>query len=135
VRETPSTLHAHTGRTSLPERSLLTMLRQRIVPAARQCFRNDRRGRPSYQRRAVFEFQLADREVVEATISGSIAPRLRQCLAQAMDTLDIPPFEGTVNVRYPVYTAARLPPPVLTLDTEVADAVDAVSEPPDAADE
>ena len=118
-------LRPHTGRTGLPERALLSILRQRIVPAARSCFRADRRGRASYQRRAVFEFRLADREVQFALIRGSIAPSLRACLSSAMDTLEIPPFDGVVNVRYPVYTSARLPPPVLTLDTDVADAVDA----------
>ncbi len=126
----PTTLHRHTGRRGLPERSLLTMLRQRIIPDARRCFRDDRRGRPSYQRRAVLEFRLADREVVEARVTGSIATPLRRCLEGAMDTLLIPPFDGVVNVRYPIYTAARLPPPVLTLDTDIADEVDAISDAP-----
>lgn len=126
--DAPASLHPDTGRSSLPAPSLLRMLRQRIVPAARGCFRDDRRGRPRYQRRATFAFRLADREVIESSVEGSLDAELRRCLSDAMDTLDIPPFDGTVNVRYPIYTAPRLPPPVLSLDAEVADAVDAVAE-------
>ncbi|MCB9597202.1 MAG: hypothetical protein H6719_31045 [Sandaracinaceae bacterium] len=124
----PATLHPDTGRSTLPGPSLLRMLRQRIVPAARGCFRDDRRGRPTYQRRAVFVFRVADREVVESSVEGSLAAPLARCLSEAMDTLDIPPFDGAVNVRYPIYTAPRLPPPVLSLDSEIADAVDAVAD-------
>lgn len=127
---TPAHLRTREGPTGLPERSLLTMLRQRIVPAARGCFRDDRRGRPSYQRRAVFAFRLADREVIEADVEGALAASLRECLTHSMDTLDIPPFDGTVSVRYPIYTAPELPPPTLSLDPDIADAVDGVSEEP-----
>lgn len=115
------------GRSGLPARSLLELLRQRIVPVARGCFRDDRAGRPNYQTRAVFEFRLADREVVDADVAGRLSPELRSCLLGAMDTLDIPRFDGTVQVRYPIYTAPELPPPTLSLDTDVADAVDAVA--------
>lgn len=128
--EAPATLHPDTGRSTLPEASLLRLLRQRIVPAARGCFRDDRRGRPSYQRRAVFSFRVADREVTESSVEGQLAEELRRCLSDAMDTLDIPPFEGSVQVRYPIYTAPRLPPPVLSLDADVADAVDAAASSP-----
>lgn len=128
VVSAPEHLRPHEGPGGLPERSLLTMLRQRIIPAARGCFRNERRGRPSYQRRAVFEFRLADREVIAAHVRGSLAAPLRECLTHAMDSLDIPPFDGSVSVRYPVYTASRLPPPTLSLDPEVADAVDALAD-------
>lgn len=123
----PERLRRHEGPTSLPERSLLTLLRQRIVPAARGCFRDDRRGRPSYQRRAVFEFRLADREVIEARVRGELGASLRDCLGRAIDELEIPPFDGVVSVRYPVYVAPRLPPPTLSLDPDVADVVDDVA--------
>lgn len=112
----------------LPSRSLLEMLRARIVPVARGCFREDRRGRPNYQTRAVFEFRLADREVVDAEVEGRLTPRLRACLLDAIDGLDIPRFDGAVQVRYPLYTAPQLPPPTLSLDADVADAVDALIE-------
>lgn len=102
------------------------MLRQRIVPIARRCFRADRRGRPNYQTRAVFEFRLADREVIDAHVRGRLTPELRACLLEAVDTLEIPRFDGTISVRYPLYTAPELPPPTLTLDPEVADAVEAI---------
>ncbi len=105
------------------------MLRQRIVPVARRCFREDRRGRPNYQTRAIFEFRLADREVVDAEVTGRLTPELRACLLSAIDALEIPRFDGTIAVRYPIYTAPELPPPTLTLDTDVADAVDALTEP------
>ncbi|MBX3275577.1 MAG: hypothetical protein KF729_35285 [Sandaracinaceae bacterium] len=124
----PPGLRADDGRSSLPAPSLLRMLRQRIVPAARGCFRDDRRGRPSYQQRAVFAFRLADREVVASRVEGTLDAGLRSCLADAMDTLDVPPFDGSVDVRYPIYTAPRLPEPVLSLGADVAAAVDAVAE-------
>jgi hypothetical protein len=120
---------AREGESRLPSRSLLDLLRQRIVPVARGCFREDRRGRPNYQTRAVFEFRLADREVVDAEVTGRLTPELRACLLAAIDTLEIPRFDGTVRVRYPIYTAPQLPPPTLTLDTEVADAVDGLIDP------
>lgn len=119
-------IERHAGRSSLPARSLLDMLRQRIVPIARRCFRADRRGRPNYQTRAVFEFRLADREVIDAHVRGRLTPELRACLLEAVDTLEIPRFDGTISVRYPLYTAPELPPPTLTLDPEVADAVEAI---------
>ncbi len=103
------------------------MLRHRIVPVARGCFREDRAGRPNYQTRAVFAFQLADREIVDAGVSGRLTPELRACLLRAVDELAIPRFDGTVAVRYPIYTAPQLPPPTLSLDGDVADAVDAIA--------
>ncbi len=114
------------GVSHLPPGSLLEMLRQRIVPIARGCFRSDRAGRASYQTRAIFEFSLADREIASANVSGRITQELRSCLLAAVDTLEIPRFDGTVHVRYPIYTAPELAPPTLTLDADIADAVDAI---------
>ena len=70
----------------MPSSPLLSMLRQRIMPVARGCFRRDRAGRADYQVRAVFEFQLADREVVSAQIQGKIADDLRRCLLRLPST-------------------------------------------------
>jgi hypothetical protein len=114
------------GQSRLPARSLLELLRQRIVPVARGCFREDRAGRPSYQTRAVFALRLSDQEVVEAQVVGRLSPELSSCLTRAVDALEIPRFAGTVVVRYPIYTTPELPPPTMALDPEVADAVDAV---------
>lgn len=127
----PQGLRPHEGPRSLPVASLLSMLRQRIIPVARGCFRDDRAGRASYQTRAVFHFRLRDREVQDASVEGRIDPELRSCLARALDGLEIPPFDGTIRVRYPIYTAPQLPPPTLTLDPAVADAVDTVAEEPE----
>ncbi|HJL16333.1 MAG TPA: hypothetical protein RMH99_11790, partial [Sandaracinaceae bacterium LLY-WYZ-13_1] len=124
--EMPARLRRHEGPRRLPEQSLLSMLRQRIVPVARGCFRDDRAGRASYQTRAVYEFRLADREVIDASVEGRIDDDLRRCLARAIDDLEIPRFDGTVRVRYPIYTAPRMPPPTLSLDPDVADVVDAI---------
>lgn len=123
--ETPGSLSVPDA-TTLPRRVLLDMLRQRLIPPARACYRDDRAGRANYSRRAVYRFTLADREVVGAEVVGSIAPRLRDCLVAAVDDLDVPRFEGAVTVSYPLYTEAHLPPPTLSLDTDVADVVDAV---------
>lgn len=130
--DTPTRFRRHDGPRQLPPRSLLTMIRQRIVPAARGCFRSDRRGRAAYQSRAVYTFRIADQEIVDSHVDGNLASELRTCLSDAIDELDIPPFDGVVNVTYPIYVAPQLPPPTLTLDADVADAVDALddSDPP-----
>lgn len=131
VRE-PSTrierLARHGDRSGLPAQSLLEMLRQRIVPIARGCFRDDRAGRAAYSARATFEFRLADREVVAADVRGRMSGELRECLLRAAFALDIPRFDGAIDVRYPVHTAAQLAPPTLTLAPDIASAVDAISE-------
>ena len=95
---------------------------------ARGCFRDDRRGRAAYQTRATYSFRLADREIIDAEVQGRLSDALRQCLERAIDDLEVPPFEGTVSVRYPLYTRAVERPPTLTLDADVADAVDALGE-------
>lgn len=122
----PDDADAGDDRTGVPASTVLSMLRQRVVPAARQCFRRDRAGRARYSVHATFELRLADREVVEAGVSGEIAPELRRCLEDAVHDLDVPRFEGTVRVRYPVYTQAEPRPPTIQLEPEVAHRVDSV---------
>ncbi|HJL04515.1 MAG TPA: hypothetical protein RMH85_08505 [Polyangiaceae bacterium LLY-WYZ-15_(1-7)] len=112
---------------AIPEETVLGMLRQRIVPVARGCFRRDRAGRTDYSVRAVFRFRLADREVIEADVEGEISDVLRACLLQAVDTLEVPRFSGTVVVRYPLYTERVPPPPTIVLEEEVLDVVDRVA--------
>jgi hypothetical protein len=112
--------------TGMPGSPLLSMMRQRILPAARGCFRKDRAGRPDYQVRAVFEFQLADREVVSARVQGKIADALRTCLLTAVDSLAVPRFTGKVLVRYPLVTEKEPLPAQVELSTEAAGDVDTV---------
>jgi hypothetical protein len=110
----------------MPSSPLLSMLRQRIMPVARGCFRRDRAGRADYQVRAVFEFQLADREVVSARVEGTIAEDLRQCLLSAVDSLAVPRFTGKVIVRYPLVTEREALPAQIELTTDTAGRLDAV---------
>jgi hypothetical protein len=112
--------------TSMPGSPLLSMLRQRILPAARGCFRRDRAGRADYQVRAVFEFQLADREVVSARVEGKIAEDLRNCLLTAIDSLAVPRFSGRVVVRYPLVTEREPTSAQVELTAAAASDVDAV---------
>lgn len=105
------------------------MLRQRIVPPARDCFRRDRAGREDYAVRAVFEIHLADREVARAEIRGELPRPLRECLLRSVDGLEVPPYAGTVVVRYPLYTERVHPPPTIELHPDVADIVDRVGLP------
>jgi hypothetical protein len=112
--------------TGMPSSPLLSMLRQRILPAARGCFRRDRAGRPDYQVRAVFVFQLADREVTSAQVSGKIAEELRSCLLTAVDSLAVPRFTGKVVVRYPLVTEREPLPAQVELTAATADRLDAV---------
>lgn len=109
---------------SLPSRPLLAQLRRRVIPAARRCFRDDRRGRADYSTRADIRITLADRELVETRVEGPITDALSSCLAAAFDGLDIPGFDGTVLVHWPLYTAAEPPPPTLELAPDVSRAVD-----------
>ncbi|MBN1652469.1 MAG: VWA domain-containing protein [Deltaproteobacteria bacterium] len=112
--------------TGMPSEPLLAMLRGRIIPIARGCFRRDRAGRPNYSKRAVFLFQLAEREVVSAQIEGKITERLRDCLLSAVDGLDVPSFSGNVIVRYPLYTETEPLPYQIELTAEVAKQVDSL---------
>jgi hypothetical protein len=110
----------------VPAAIVLGMLRQRVVPAARQCFRRDRAGRADYGVRATFELRLADREVIDTSVTGDIDAALRRCLLDSVHELDVPRFSGTVVVRYPLYTARELPPPVIELEPDVAREVDRI---------
>ncbi|MEM1414716.1 MAG: vWA domain-containing protein [Myxococcota bacterium] len=110
----------------VPPGSLLAMLRARVVPAARGCFRQDRRGRLDYAVRAEFVFVLADQEVTSAEVRGELPDALRACLRGAMDGLDVPPFEGRVVVRYPLRTRRVAPEPALELREGPASTLDAL---------
>lgn len=111
----------------VPAETLLQMLRGRIVPVARGCFRRDRAGRVDYSQRATFVFRLADREVIAADVEGEIHDELRTCLLSAIDHLDVPYFEGEVAVRYPLYTERGERPPTIEIESRVLDAVDRIA--------
>jgi hypothetical protein len=108
----------------MPADPLLSMLRQRIMPLARGCFRRDRAGRANYKTRAVFVFALAEREVVDARVEGAIADDLRRCLLAAVDTLEVPRFSGVVKARYPLVTEAVPLPEQIELRSETAGDID-----------
>jgi hypothetical protein len=111
----------------MPGSPLLSMLRQRILPVARGCFRRDRAGRADYQVRAVFEFELADREITWARVQGAIAEPLRACLLASVDSLAVPPFTGRVVVRYPLITEREPLPSQIELTPETASELDNVT--------
>ena len=123
----PEATSASLGR-GVPAETVLSMLRRRVVPAARRCFRADRAGRADYSVRAVFELELADREVNGAEVHGAIDERLAQCLMGTLEGLEIPAFEGVVRVRYPLYTERHEPPPTVELRPDVAAPVDQLLE-------
>ncbi len=114
---------------AMPADPLLAMLRKRIIPVARGCFRRDRAGRTHYRRRALFVFRLAEREVVRAEVRGEIAEPLRACLLAAVDSLEVPFFTGTILVRYPLRTEAEPQPEQIELSAEVAGEVDGILAP------
>ena len=91
----------------VPAETVLGMLRQRIVPAARGCFREDRRGRADYSVRAIYAFVLRDREVEAVRVEGDVPERLRTCLEEVITRLDVPYFSGRVVVTYPLRTRAE----------------------------
>lgn len=113
----------------MPGSPLLSMLRQRIIPIARGCFRRDRAGRADYQVRATFVFELADREVISASVQGPIAQALRDCLLSAVDSLAVPRFTGRVVVRYPLATEREPLPSQIELAPETAGEIDRLTGP------
>jgi len=124
-----STTTARRAGSGVPRETVLRMLRQRVLPVARRCFRRDRRGRLDYASRAEFVVRLEDRELTEARVDGQIDDALRTCLLTAAHDLDIPRFSGAVIVRYPLFTARVPRPPTIELVPEVAREVDAVIPP------
>jgi hypothetical protein len=110
----------------MPADPLLDMLRRRVMPVARGCFRRDRAGRAEYQKRAVFAFTLAEREVIDAHVEGKIPEALRVCLLAAVDTLEVPRFTGLVTVRYPLVTESLPLPEQIELRPATAGNLDAL---------
>jgi hypothetical protein len=108
----------------MPSEPLLAMLRQRILPVARGCFRSDRAGRSQYQHRAVFVFSLAEREVASGQVEGAIPDALRNCLLAAVDQLEVPRFSGVVNVRYPLITESVPLPEQIELKADTSGTLD-----------
>lgn len=102
----------------VPAESALRMLREQLVPAARACLRQDRKGRGAHSRRAVFEFELTRQEIEALRVLGQIPDPLRHCLYQAAAQLIVPRFEGRVHVRYPIYTERLEAPPTVKLKAE-----------------
>jgi hypothetical protein len=125
----PATTSSESTGRGVPAETVLRMLRQRVMPVARRCFRRDRAGRLDYSVRATFVIRLEDRELTEAQVDGRITDGLRACLMSAAHQLDVPRFRGAVVVRYPLYTEAVRRPPVIELIPEVAEGVDAVVPP------
>jgi hypothetical protein len=124
--QTPDTSQLAQGK-GMPGSPLLSMLRQRILPVARGCFRRDRAGRADYQVRAVFEFELADREINWARVQGTIAEPLRACLLASVDSLAVPPFTGRVVVRYPLITEREPLPSQIELTPQTASQLDSAT--------
>lgn len=110
----------------MPATPLLGMLRKRIIPVARECFRRDRAGRADYAVRAVFRFELADQEVADARVEGPIPAALRNCLLTAVDTLHVPRFTGRVRVSYPLHTLRETLPATIELSAEATDDLDSI---------
>lgn len=106
--------------------TLLRSLRRRVIPTARDCFRSDRRGRAEYSTHVALIVTLADQEIVDVRAEGAITPSLRACMVQAIEGLEVPPFDGVVTARWPLYTRPELPPPTLELHPDLATAVDAL---------
>lgn len=113
----------------LPPRALLDQLRRRVIPVARGCFRDDRRGRAAYSTRTDIRIVLADRELTEVRVDGPITDALSACLADAFAGLDIPAFDGTLVVHWGLYTEAEPPPPTLHLAPDLSRAIDRIGVP------
>jgi hypothetical protein len=107
----------------MPAESVLDMLRTQLVPKARACLREDRRGRADYAVAFAFRALFYRREVAEPAIEGKVPEPLRECLLALLPKLRVPAFSGGVRVRYPVHTDREAPPPVIELSPEVGESV------------
>lgn len=121
-----ATTQTSTRRSQLSRVALLRTLRQRIIPRARDCFRSDRRGRAEYSTQVQLILTLADQEIVDVRAEGAIEPALRTCMVRAADGLEVPPFEGVILARWPLYSRPELGPPTLELHPDLATAIDAI---------
>jgi hypothetical protein len=113
------------SQTSVSAEPVLSLLRSRLIPAARACLRSDRRGREDHSVRAVYELTLADQEVVSAEVVGEMPNALRTCLRDAAGRLEVPAFAGRVRIRYPIHTQGATPAPTIELDGRASEAIDA----------
>jgi hypothetical protein len=114
---------AHAAPTAMPAESVLEMLRTQLVPKARACLRDDRKGRADYAVGLAFHAVFAHREVSDVAVEGDIPTALRTCLEALFPRLRVPAFSGTVRVRYPIHTAREPPPPTVELTPELEEHV------------
>ncbi len=89
---------------SLPRETVLGYLRTHVVPQARRCLREDRRGRADYAVNVTYRFTIANREVGQVQVDGEIQEALRTCLERTLDHLEAPEFDGSIQVSYPIHT-------------------------------
>ncbi len=112
----------------LPRAALLSMLRRRVIPSARRCLRRERRGRLDHAVRAVLRFAMARRELLFARVEGEVSASLARCLAETLERLDVPRFDGVALVRYPLRTLRVAPRPRLELTSLARKALEDVFE-------
>lgn len=108
----------------LPRETILEALRRQLVPRARLCLREDRRGRARHSVRTTLVVRLADREVTGIEVVGDLPQRLRGCLGDALEALTLPATAVPMLVRYPIHTLEADEPPVIELDEETRAALE-----------
>lgn len=121
---------ARERRAELPRVALLRAMHQRIMPPARECFRGDRRGRAAYSTQIELRITIADQEIIDVAVEGIIDPTLRACMVRAVEHLEVPPFDGVILARWPLYSRPELAPPTLELHPDLATVVDAIGREP-----
>jgi hypothetical protein len=110
----------------MPKESVLSMLRNQLVPQARGCLRSDRKGRGDYAVALTFHALFADREAYDVHVEGKIPDALRKCLNDVVPRLRVPAFSGRIRVRYPIHTEREPESPVIELEGEALKQVDRV---------
>lgn len=110
----------------MPKESVLSMLRNQLVPQARGCLRSDRKGRGDYAVALTFHALFADREAYDVRVEGKIPDALRSCLSDVVPRLRIPAFSGRIRVRYPIHTEREPESPVIELEGEAREQVERV---------
>ncbi|UJR85789.1 hypothetical protein [Sandaracinus amylolyticus] len=110
--------------------TLRRMVRVQLAPRVRGCLAAARAGRPDWHAHVTLHLSLAHREVLAARASGeNVDATLESCILAGVDDLQVPRFDGRIDVGYPFRAVAIARPDVLPLDPETSSLVDALLTP------
>ncbi|AKF10804.1 vWA domain-containing protein [Sandaracinus amylolyticus] len=111
--------------------TLRRMVRRQLGPRVRGCLAGARAGRPDWHAHVTLDLSLAHREVLGARVSGeNVDASLASCILAGVDDLQVPRFDGRIDVSYPFRAVAIARPAALPLDDATSSVLDTIA--PDA---